>query len=233
MGSIPTCSIMTQKQKPTFVIGDVHGHFDRLEALLEKAGLISSGVRLDDKSEVIQIGDLGHFGGSSGSPTGDYLCYQAVEEHKWCDIVIWGNHDYAVFGTKFIDYELPGPKTMELFHKLNFAKRMKFCLERHGFILSHAGLGESQTTENFLLSLNDIAYQRGGLSPAGGILWRDDSEPLNPDYNQVYGHTSGEKVRKRVSESDKISYNIDLGNQYNGRLAGIWLPSQEVVEIKL
>jgi hypothetical protein len=43
---------------------------------------------------VVQLGDLGHFG-QDGSPTADTLCYKYVTDNRWCDIVLWGNHDRA------------------------------------------------------------------------------------------------------------------------------------------
>ncbi len=109
----------------TFAIGDVHGHLDRLEALLRAEGIIGrcpacngmgntpcpdpglldyecskcdgNGVaRIDDDTLVVQLGDLGHFGAKGNGPTADMLCWQAVHKSHWCDIVLWGNHDRAI-----------------------------------------------------------------------------------------------------------------------------------------
>jgi hypothetical protein len=54
-------------EKPTLVIGDVHGHLDRLTALLEQEEVIarndSDGYdRVNHDVRVVQVGDLGHFG---------------------------------------------------------------------------------------------------------------------------------------------------------------------------
>lgn len=109
-----------------FVIGDVHGHLDRLEALLRQEGLLvwcddceGGGTETEfypgdqtamvdcqvckglgwkrDRLDVTVV-QLGDLGnfGEGGSPTGDLLCYKYVAQNQWADIVLWGNHDRAL-----------------------------------------------------------------------------------------------------------------------------------------
>jgi hypothetical protein len=132
----------------TLVIGDVHGHIDRLATLLEQEGIIrdvGDGVweRIDFDTEVVQLGDLGHFGGSGGSPTGDMLCYEYAD--AWLDVVLWGNHDRAVFDEShtFRGYERPRPEVIHMMRALMASGKYQVAHEAHGWFLSHAGMHSS------------------------------------------------------------------------------------------
>ncbi len=152
----------------TFVIGDVHGHFDRLEALLLNEGIIGrcpdcdgagllprfdgprehdcetcSGdgwTRIDRDVFVVQLGDLGHFG-DNGSPTGDMLCWRAAYL-GWIDVVLWGNHDRAVVDTGhcFKHFTAPDAATLHYIKAMYNEGRLQLAFESHGYLLTHAGL---------------------------------------------------------------------------------------------
>jgi hypothetical protein len=275
----------------TLVIGDTHGHFDRLEALLLSEQIIGScpdcggrgdqadgfcsrcdgdGVcRINFQSKVIQLGDLGHFGSSyipgkgmvpvpSG---GDLLCYQAVRR-RWIDIILWGNHDRAVFDEAyhFSGYIPPPAETMHIMRSLLFEGRIVFAAYVHGFLLTHAGLHAQfryqkvddnlkSDPEAFVDWINTeldfeeskeqmavrgaIGRKRSGPSPYGGILWRDATEKLYKNFKQIFGHSSGKKIRRYPHSQYGTSYCIDIGDADNGRLAAIWLPDEKLVEIKI
>jgi hypothetical protein len=159
-----------------FAIGDVHGHFDRLEALLLKAGLVDRCDHCDgtgevwepqaeeypehtlmvecgncygegwarvggpDRPIVVQLGDLGHFG-VTGSPTGDLLCWQ--QGLIWLDVILWGNHDRAVFDPvahSFTGYVSPGRETKDLMDLAYETEQLRVAYAAHGYLLTHAGL---------------------------------------------------------------------------------------------
>lgn len=273
----------------TFVIGDVHGHLDRLEALLRAVDILGDcpacngmgntpcpdpglpdyecakcdgyGVaRIDHETLVIQLGDLGHFG-ATGSPTGDMLCWNVVTQSQWCDIVLWGNHDRALVdgGHSFKGFEKPDPTTLHYVKRLHKDGRLMLAFAAHGHLLTHAGLSASfkhqrvdpalkYDVEKFADWINDederwlvesecdpqaamirdcIGTKRGGSSEHGGILWRDSHEDLFARWPQVFGHSKGHLIRTYNDNS----YCIDLGDEHNGRLAGMWLPSREFVQI--
>lgn len=210
--------------KPTLVIGDVHGHLDRLATLLEQEGIVrevgdGDWERINHDVEVVQLGDLGHFG-KGGSPTADKLAYRYAVD--WLDIVLWGNHDRAVFdgGHAFTGYEKPKPTTQMAILRLNALGRLRWAHSAHGHLLTHAGLHRAfklnkapidktnpddvaqwlnghLTEEDDDIDLkavrNAIGGKRGGRSPCGGILWRDISEGLYSEFPQVFGHSADYK----------------------------------------
>lgn len=250
---------------PVFVIGDVHGHVDRLEALLLKAGC------KDKECKVVQLGDLGHFG-DSGSPTGDAMCWQHAKD-GWIDYVLWGNHDRAVVDRRheFGGYATPRPEIKHMMRLMEAEGRLFFAIEAHGWLLTHAGLhaqfkfqnncpidkmnvGEisdwlnqfNLDGEGVTLSIDDhnsrdgvvnaIGGTRGGWSSYGGILWRDITEKLY-GIPQVFGHSASRKHKIR-GEKD-LWWCVDIGGK-GGKddpdaecLAGIWLPSQEIVRVDM
>lgn len=269
-----------KNNQPCLVIGDVHGHLDRLEALLKQEGIIGpcpecdgtggnpycescegEGItRTNEDVLVIQLGDLGHLGAENA--LADVLCYKYGS--RWLDYILWGNHDIASIDSnhRFRDYAPPYRETNSYMRMLFEEGRLFFAYETHGFLLTHAGLHAAFkhqpiddhikkdlstfvkwinqynpfSSERFPLDLiatiNAIGYSRGGRSPHGGILWRDANEKLYPDFRQIFGHTSKDKVRKYHSNSG-YSYCIDVGDKNNGRLVGIWLPDERIVEINL
>lgn len=246
--------------KPTFVIADVHGHYDRLFDLLRQEEIIDdNGKRVNFDVEVGQLGDLGHFGGSSGSPTGDMLCYKDADD--WFDWVLLGNHDAAVFNMRhaFKGYEEPKRETLHYMRLLKASGKLRYAHASHGYLVTHAGVhpyffsgasGARQLSKRLTAEeianrinlyedrktsdiINAISAHRGGGSPYGGVLWRHAGEALYKGVPQVFGHTKGKEIRRYGNKSGSWSLCIDLGDAKNGRLAGVWLPEGECVEIEL
>jgi predicted phosphodiesterase len=239
--------------RKTFVFGDVHGHLERLKALYEAAGVESSHY-------TISLGDLGHYG-ISQSKRADADTWAWAYEHV--NRVIWGNHDYAVFHPQhlFGGYQEPFPETIDIIKRFITQQRMSLALDAHSFLLTHAGLhksfmhqrvpdivkqdphhfvswvSECETTRpvpDSLIGVRDaISGYRGGGASAGGILWRDAREKLYPNFRQIFGHTAKDNKVRKYPGDHGMSYCIDIGTTTNGRLAGIWLPSEEVIDIKI
>lgn len=248
-------------EKRTLVIGDCHGHLDRLEALLVQEGIIrecaDSGYVRDNRDvRVVQLGDLGHYG----------LDTQARDRSIWgaaphyLDTILWGNHDFACIDGRhfFMGYAKPFPETLDAMNACIKKGKLVLAAEAHGFLLTHAGLhasfkynkaphadpseverwlnfhqDEGSQDEDFLAIRDAISTSRGGRSTYGGILWRDASESLYKPFRQVFGHSSKDKVRTYQTGKTGSSYCVDVGNQFNGRLAAIWLPEETVVEVEL
>jgi hypothetical protein len=270
----------------TLIIGDVHGHYDRLEALLKQEGIIGecpecegSGDgaleggfcelchgegtrRLNKDVRVIQLGDLGHFGSGysegrmvPGSSSADLMCWDAAVCKDWVDVILWGNHDAAVVDEThtFTGYIKPPYETLHIMKGAAAEGRLKLAYEVDGFLLTKTdpaamaqwlngmqnkdeteglGFGDPDEDRDFLAVRDAIGKKRGGPSPVGGILWRDATEKLYMEYRQIFGHSRGDKVRKYETPKG-WSYCVDVGDQYNGHLAGIWLPDERIVEVKL
>jgi predicted phosphodiesterase len=219
----------------TFVIGDVHGSWRRADALLLRANP-------GDDDAVVFLGDLGDFRGNEVADTAAYQL--AADIHA---DVLWGNHDRAAIDEhrhSFGGFERPSAQLLAAMEKVRMCRALASV---NGYLLTHAGVhpevaklaleaGVDVTSAvafaDWLQSLPGdhpamcyIGFHRGGLDPFGGILWRDDSEPLFMGVPQVYGHSRGD-IRARVpaSETQPWSFCIDVGSKNNGNLAGMWLP---------
>jgi hypothetical protein len=106
-----------------------------------------------------------------------------------------------------------------------------------------------QGTPDQMAVRDALSTRRGGNAHAGGILWRDIEEKLYPEFRQIFGHSADHKERKvrycnqwgysriDLPEYTRQSYCIDIGgpDEWPGAkcLAGIWLPSEEIVRVDL
>lgn len=241
----------TPEEPRTLVIGDVHGKYDRLRELLIQEGIINEdGERINTDVEVVQLGDLGDF---RKNYTGDISCYQAVQK-GWIDLVLWGNHDRAIKdqGHEFSGYRKPPEEIKHLFKLMEISGKLRFAHAIHGYLVTHAGLhphfeelkvpkGFDKTNpydvadwinqcpsrfENLDRFVNAIPTGRGGMSPYGGVLWRDFSEPLCNAFPQVFGHSSSQCVRLA---GNGTSWCVDTSK--HGRLGAIWLPDLTIAMV--
>lgn len=240
----------------TLIIGDVHGHYDRLCALLLQEGLIDEDdKRLLPNTRIIQLGDLGHNGFDTDYPDGDKLCYEAVR--KWDMEFILGNHDAALIHRRhiFSGYSKMALADDMLRIAIPTVRFAPLAASAHDYLITHAGvhsyyggklsrdpkvaateINERNPVENYSDIRDAIPYERGGSSLRGGILWRHDPSSLSHRWPQIFGHSvQFDKIRiiGNKKDKDRPHYNIDLGLRDNGRLGGIWLPSQRLVEVKL
>lgn len=235
-----------------FVVGDVHGHHDRLIALLDKAGV-------DDRDcIVVQCGDLGHFGRETYAD--DLTCWRNVYDKTLkVDIVIWGNHDRAVIDTNhtFGGYSKPhGPEIKHMMNAMEADGRLRLAYAAHGWLITHAGYSPSGRYPDTTVDRTDaealaqwlcdekqgpvidaVSRYRGGWSEWGGILWRDVREDLWDGVPQVFGH-SADKDHLVRGEQDQW-FCVDIGGKGGwldpdaACLAGLWLPSQEIIRVDM
>lgn len=204
----------------TFVIGDVHGNIGALKKLIDKAAPSKA-------DQVIQVGDLGNFVESSRED--DFKCFDFALEHGIN--VLWGNHEFpcAMKTCSFHGFYPPLMDTLSRMLLMN----MEFWVLIDKFLISHAGLSRGFTTSELFDSrptsdvITSISRSRGGWQEHGGILWRDAAESLNQDFLQIFGHTPH---KEPMQYGD--SWCIDVGCKHGDNLAGIWLPSMELVTLK-
>lgn len=230
--------------KPTLVIGDTHGHLDRLEALLKQEGIIARCLRCDGTGDiqadnldpspgfcsacegdgitrtlkpatVVHLGDVGHFGYTS-SPTGDMLTYKYAR--KWCDIVLWGNHDRAVIDAfhRFNGYDVGFSNAQIIRHMMaamvNEGK-MRLAYAAHGHLMTHAGLHYEWTNQK------DIDFPK------------DDPYAFADWINENDWYPEGDKPGRRldgsfrgisdVNQADIVRDAISWYRGGNGKMGGI------------
>lgn len=179
----------------TFVLGDLHGHLDRLEALLLQEGLIDrclacdgSGdfendfcpkchgdgwTRLREDVEVVLLGDVAH-NGADASPTGDMLTWQYAD--RWADYILWGNHDRAVVDKAhaFSGYLPPQAATCDIMNKVYNEGRLLLAYEAHGYLLTHAGLHVNWRNQDVSIDKSDPAVVAQWINQGNNLNHVDD-----------------------------------------------------------
>lgn len=254
---------MSDSTDNTLVIGDTHGHLDRIIALLTQEGLLNKGSeRIRPEVQLIHLGDLCHLGTETAESDRETMEVAPA----WFDVILWGNHDRAIvsqyhnFGGYRWSYysggESYGPeKSWFQRQYLDLAKsgKLKLAHEKHGYLLTHAGLhpkflDHPMSAENVAHWLNDevlpnddkvgvrdaVSFERGGSHYFGGVLWRDQKEDLYDGFSQIFGHSAHPYTIRTFNDDTNKSYCIDIGQKApGGELAGIWLPSETVVRINL
>jgi len=183
----------------------------------------------------------------------DFLTIDAVK--KWGLNMLWGNHDWAVVHDREVSFSgyCIAPETEQVIKELDEESRIRVAEYIDGFLITHAGLHpayvpkpEDFDPQTFINEINlaslaptgrrpqrllvrdAIQYARGGFDPSGGVLWRDAKEPLFDGVKQIFGHSSNEIVMG----FNKGSYGLDVSKSRDGKLAGIFLPEEKVVEIE-
>lgn len=279
----------------TFIIGDVHGHLDRLESILLAEGIIGrcpkcdglgeiryldpklddgdydtwyecvncdgDGIaRIDHSVRVICLGDVGSYS-EKGSPTGDMLCWRAIQKCGWVDTVLWGNHDRAVVDPihGFKGYSEPNPATLHYIKAMYASGRLVLAASADGHLLTHAGLHKAfkhQAIDDELktdvvkfvtwINAEDEAFLDTEKCSASVIAIRDAVNPRRgggSDAGGIIWRDSSEKLYARwpqifghskgelIRTYNNDSYCIDIGNPHNGRIAGMWLPERTFVQV--
>lgn len=249
---------MSSTSKPTFVIGDVHGHVDRLQALLVKAGFMAwednlapdlVPTDLTNTARCIQLGDLGHYG--METKLRDRLVWQFAVENPWLRVLV-GNHDMAVFNEgrhSFRGYTPPDPRTVRLMHE----KAPGFADAAHGYLLTHAGLHPSYvplSAEAAKVGLVDRAKFMAALinltceGASFNVPVRDDISSFRGG-PMAQGGILWRDFREDLSDIPQVfghtrahnvrqigsSFCVDIAERDDGNLAGIWLPSMRVVAV--
>lgn len=241
----------------TLIVGDTHGWYDRLAALLIQEEIIHPETmgRINDDVRVVHVGDLGNF--SDDSLTRDQICFDAAD--NWFDEILWGNHDYSAVTRRmrFKGYGEPANETRIWIRDLQRKGKLVLATSAHGFLITHAGLhphygaifeddpdpkriagflnealkeGDGDILAQLWLS---VGHSRGGRKgDVGGLLWRDISEPIWEGVRQVFGHSADrDGVVRTVGDPNSPSYAIDIGAKNHSRQAGIWLPEEKIVRV--
>ena len=205
----------------TFIVGDVHGCFDELMLLLEKAEYSSQ------KHRLMFVGDLINKGEDS------------LKVLKWVrqnnlECVI-GNHELKFI--EGIEKNQPLPPALlqlqkdmgtELKDWIDYIKSWPSFIEEDDFLLVHAGLvPDEHPRESQLKNLANIRYWNNQKKC---ICLEDEGKPWHDYYKKdklvVYGHWAKQGVLKRNN-----SICLDSGCVYGRQLTGVFLPNRSLFSV--
>lgn len=219
-----------------FVVADAHGNWDAVEKLLRQEDVL---VAPRKEVTLVHLGDLANCVKESVEDDVQTL----AEAETVFDVLLVGNHEHP-YWPGYID------KFSGFFYHPAVAEQIQ--LERYqaayhfgGVLVTHAGLArqwedEWQSADMAAYELNkmfekdpahaifgQIGRARGGWNANGGILWSDYQEGKSRRFNQLYGHTPGQKIRRSQSTKfDTEHVCIDLGAKDKGKpIAGAWIDS--------
>lgn len=225
-------------RKRIIFIGDVHGHFDELTALLEKIGYNSTNDRL------ILLGDLVDRGPKSKevvtwARTNNVECVRGNHDQRYLDIrkkIKW--HEENPGQTK--PSILKNKEKMNLFHTLseedlNWIASLPIFIRIPEIrtIAVHAGIEPGVEPEKcdintmmhirFLFEKGKPAFldrERGFITPEHSYFWADK---YNLDWNVVYGHHvwNMTSIKQHEGYYGHICYGIDTGVCFGGRLTAM------------
>lgn len=231
------------------IVGDIHGRPDLLEGVLVAAGAArrrGGALERTKGVEVIQLGDLLHVG--YDSLTGDRECLAALG--RLVDVALIGNHEAAMIGgPTFRGYFLTPGLRDDYLQAIAGGLVVPAAVRRHALI-THAGLvprafggrpnpPRADRALDLLLEawedrgagaavFNAVGQLRGGWSDRGGVLWRDDREPLSGAFPQVYGHTPRHRPTFRLGgRYGHWSARLDVGAGLRGQSVAMRIPADE------
>jgi hypothetical protein len=242
-----------------FVVPDVHGNFDSLEMLLEDAGIVRDGKRVNRELRVVCLGDLANCvrdRNGYDSEEDDLACLSTVGD--WIDKLLVGNHEHPHFGGPSFHGFHPSEAVGNRLRELNEQNLLGAAVHHEDILLTHAGLSQhwgrmlnspktaaaaSERLREFWhrdpneTFFSAIGCARGGWEREGGVLWSDYDEPKYSQFRQLIGHTPGPVVR---TFGPGPSYCIDLGGgkmkqPWGSRLAGAFLDNGniDILEVEL
>lgn len=219
----------------TIIIGDIHGCYDELRALLDKAKYAL------DCDRIVCVGDLIDKGPDSFKVV-EFLCGLEAT-------CVLGNHE-----EKFVRYHKHEQRKLV---EPNYKNPMRFSEDKlllyQRLTQELKGIEWFQTWGNYLV-LNDWMVVHAGLIPGIPLanqdwkqalrvryLWNETGKmaPINEDLSQpegttfwaekwagpghvIYGHTAAdlEKVRSTISPGG-MTWGIDTGCAYGGHLSAL------------
>lgn len=222
----------------TFIVPDIHGHYETLRNLLREAGVLDENDTRDGDWNVVQLGDLANC--VREDVNGDLDCLKTVGD--WIDTMLIGNHEYAYFGGKFGGYYHYPDVQMQL-NRIEREGRLSPAAlvgKDNDILVTHAGYVPSEGIESaqegydYAIEkwnedkthpvFDQVGLVRGGRAKNGGILWSDWMEQKAHEFNQIVGHTPQKNgVQRRDYATGKWSICIDCGAKSGTGATGIIL----------
>jgi predicted MPP superfamily phosphohydrolase len=203
----------------TIVVGDLHGCFDELQALLDKVAFTA-----DDR--VICVGDL-----ITKGPKNREVLELFMSDKRFSAVI--GNHDLALRrrwnGEKFKLKPSQKPTYKELKKQkqkyLPFLNNLPFMIQLESHLIVHAGLRpnialHSQTTED-LTELRSLGPDR---AKRDGVPWYED---YDGDKMVLFGHWPAEEPRR-----GRNALGLDTGCVYGHRLSAYIIETEKVESVR-
>ncbi|MDT8318517.1 MAG: metallophosphoesterase [bacterium] len=207
----------------SYIIGDIHGCAETLEALL---------THIPSNAEIYTTGDLIDRG--PGSRRVISTCMERGIKS------VMGNHEHMLLDyldesgiyPRGLFFQNGGRQTLKNYDSklpqiapehIDYLRGMPLYIETEHFILSHAGV-------HFMKNMREACDIAKGLEH--NILW-NRAKLADLGKLQVIGHTPVREVR-RARSGDKISsINIDTGcySQDFGKLTAISIPDLELIQL--
>lgn len=198
-----------------FAIGDIHGHYKRFMALMLDEGLIKAAPDGVDESNdktffnglirdrrdvtVVQLGDFIHAGHDSVER--DAVTVQAV--NKWCDVVLWGNHDRSIVDPDIAFNGLypPNSTTLNELKNMIVSGKIRLAFNAYGYLLTHAGLHSFY--ETLIQETSSIEWEPDRLDRLVSFLNHTDSNlRILEDYAKyIKERTAFDEVWDRIVNS--------------------------------
>ncbi len=233
------------------VVGDVHGDWPLLNALLEQIGVTDARGRRQDGFFVVQLGDLCHLGHDC------FVADAATVEiaRRAIDVVLAGNHElFHVFGLdtgRFAGMHAhPLPEVTQALAQLRADDQLRAAWCVDDWLLTHAGVhshwadglpedpyaAATIIQERFCAHAAERGRRRDGLFDAvgpvrgfqqvpGGIFWADEVELVadaaNTPWKQIVGHTPRPRGHEAALTRDGQLWICDAGAALSGRLVAL------------
>ena len=207
------------KENKIFFVGDVHGCFNELKALLKKAKLNLK------KDRLVLLGDVINKGPFSF----EILCWIKKSKHIQC---LLGNHELKWLNLSKAKKPLPF-SLQELEQKLGprlkeyqvWLRSWPLFLEEKDFLAVHAGVvpGQnlSQSLPEHLVNIRSWDGEGKNLNNPTDPPWYEFYKEKKP---VIYAHWAKQGLQIRHN-----TIGLDAGCVYGKRLCGIWWPSRKIV----
>ncbi len=207
--------------KETFIVGDVHGCFNELMLLLEKAKYSPKEHRL------ILVGDLINKGPDS------FKILNWFRKTKTETVI--GNHEIKFIKTIESNQLLPPSLEQlkqqmgtKLYDWIEWIKTWPIYIETEDFLVVHGGVipeeHPSQSKPEYLVNIRCWDSKTKTIYSKDYPAWH---EFYTSPKLVVYGHWAKQGLKVKTN-----SIGLDTGCVYGGQLTGVWLPSRTIVQIE-
>jgi hypothetical protein len=210
--------LLTSAVQRHFVVGDVHGCADELDALLKKAGF-------QPGDQLVLAGDL-----CAKGPDSAGVVARAMERGAK---VVLGNHDAHVLdcldNVSSRKHHLAVGESLTA-AQVAFLRAVPLWLDLPDFgaLVVHAGVlpGHSpeSTPRHLLLNLRSIDEDGRGTSKSDGLVpW---AKRWTGPERIIFGHDA-----RRGIQRHRFALGLDSGCVYGKSLTGVWLPDWTLVSV--